>query len=642
MPSQPLIMIVDDDTSVRMQVRYTLEIEGFAVIEAANGLEALDLFKKKRPDLVLLDIHMPDLDGFSTCRALRTLPNGAYLPVVMFTSMEDAETITDSFDAGATDFISKPVNLLTLGYRARYWLRSSAALNDLELNQKRLVKAQEIARLAHWELNLETGEFLVTCQAPEIFGLTLPCNFEALFAGIVPEEKEQVAKQINSALLADKAFSAHYRATMKDGSTRIFLTQGEVVPANAYHPRQAIGIIQDISELKQIEERMLKAKATLTMTIDGIPDPLIMLDAESRIQTLNEAAKNYFRLSTYEEAIGKRCFEAFKKILVPCDGCTNPFSNMKGYTGSYERKGIMDPDKIEQIDVDVVKNQAGEAEAFIIRICDITQKKKAERHLVQSEKLASLGLLIAGVAHEINNPNNFIFFNIPILRSYIQFLLPIVDEYAELHANLEVFNRPYPAFREDCFTLLDNIEHGSLRINQIVDSLREFVRERGQGDKSRVNLKEIVEKGLALCMGRIKKTIKTFTTDIPEGLTPLVTDPLAIEQVVVNLLINAIQAADKEDSWVALKIIEHKGPEEKILIEVSDNGCGMDIETQRKIFDPFFTTKAVGVGTGLGLSICYRLVTELGGHIDVESEPGKGSVFRVTLLTTPSSFLKKS
>ena len=276
-------------------------------------------------------------------------------------------------------------------------------------------------------------------------------------------------------------------------------------------------------------------------------------------------------------------------------------------------------------------HESGEAETTTLRLHDITPTRKIDRQLIQSEKLATLGLLIAGIAHEINNPNNFIFFNTPILRSYLEFILPIVDEYVTAHPDLQVFNRPYSAFREDCFKLLDNIEHGSIRINQIVSNLKDFVRERGKGETRRIDLKQVVEKGINICQGRIRKTVKTFEVDIPEGLPALYSDPLAIEQVVVNLLINAIQALDKEDSWVRLRIIAPDQPDGEVMIEVSDNGCGMDIATQRKMYDPFFTTKAAGIGTGLGLSITHRLLEELGGRIEVESMVGKGSVFLVLL-----------
>lgn len=390
-------------------------------------------------------------------------------------------------------------------------------------------------------------------------------------------------------------------------------------------------IIWDIVLRKQAMELLFNSKATLTTVFDGISDPLIMLDAELRIKRLNLAARNYYDLITYEEVIGKYCYEAFKGQSAPCEGCEHPLSSLQGFAGSYERKGERDPSRIEQVFVDVVKDEADKPKSYIVRIADITQARLMDRQLIQNEKLASLGLLIAGVAHEINNPNNFIYFNAPILRSYLQFLLPIADEYALAHPNLQVFNRPYGDFREDCFKLLDNIEHGSTRINQIVGNLREFARERGKGEKRRIDLKAVVEKGLSICLGRIKKLVKTIDVQIPDGLPALTSDPIAIEQIVVNLMVNAAHAADKDDSWVRLTIAEGKEPTGEMIVEVSDNGCGIDSETQKKIFDPFFTTKAVGVGTGLGLSISHRLVTELGGRIEVESEVGRGSVFRVVL-----------
>ncbi len=364
---------------------------------------------------------------------------------------------------------------------------------------------------------------------------------------------------------------------------------------------------------------------------DGISDPLIMLDAELRVKRINLAARNYYCLIAYEEVIGKYCYQAFKGQSAPCADCERPLCSLQGFEGSYERKGERDPSRIEQVFVDVVKDEAETPKSYIVRIADITQARMMDRQLIQNEKLASLGLLIAGVAHEINNPNNFIYFNAPILRSYLQFLLPIADEYALANPDLQVFNRPYVAFREDCFKLLDNIEHGSTRINQIVGNLRDFARERGKGERRRIELKAVVEKGLAICLGRIKKIVKTIDVQIPDDLPALISDPLAIEQIVVNLMVNAAHAADKDDSWVRLTITEGKEPMDEMIVEVSDNGCGIDSETQKKIFDPFFTTKAVGVGTGLGLSISHRLVTELGGRIEVESEVGRGSVFSVVL-----------
>jgi diguanylate cyclase (GGDEF)-like protein/PAS domain S-box-containing protein len=256
LPRKPVVLVVDDDFSIRMQVRFTLENVGLEVVEAASGQEALDFLGKCRPDLILLDVIMPEMDGFATCRVLRGLPDGAHIPVVMVTGMEDPETITQSFDAGATDFISKPVNMLILGYRVRYWLRSGSTLNELQTSQQRLFKAQEIARLGHWEKDLESGAFQVTCNYPEMFGLTLPCTYNDFFDPILSEDRAQARQLIDDACRAGQAFSVHYRIVLSDGSERIILNQGEVVRGSTHQGRLAVGIIQDITELKQAEDKI--------------------------------------------------------------------------------------------------------------------------------------------------------------------------------------------------------------------------------------------------------------------------------------------------------------------------------------------------------------------------------------------------
>jgi len=146
-----------------------------------------------------------------------------------------------------------------------------------------------------------------------------------------------------------------------------------------------------------------------------------------------------------------------------------------------------------------------------------------------------------------------------------------------------------------------------------------------------IDLSAAIEKSSALCENKVRNNVKNLSVEIPQNLPPISSDPYALQHILINLLINAAQAANKEDSWIKLSVSEGQTRSDPIVIEVSDNGCGMDEKTKQHLFDPFFTTKSIGEGTGLGLYVCYTLIAELGGRIDVDSEPGQGSTFKVIL-----------
>ena len=136
---------------------------------------------------------------------------------------------------------------------------------------------------------------------------------------------------------------------------------------------------------------------------------------------------------------------------------------------------------------------------------------------------------------------------------------------------------------------------------------------------------------LALSKNQLKKTVHSLEIDLAENLPPVRTDPEALGQVLLNLLINGAQAADKPDSWIKVTVDQRPDFPKLLIIEVADNGCGIEAEILGRIFNPFFTTKKVGEGTGLGLYVCQNLVENLGGWIEVQSQPGIGSQFQVFL-----------
>jgi len=261
--------------------------------------------------------------------------------------------------------------------------------------------------------------------------------------------------------------------------------------------------------------------------------------------------------------------------------------------------------------------------------------KLAGKDLTHTQKGASLGILLSGIAHELGNLNNCITLNIPILRDYIKELIPIIDVYARNHKEFEMFGMSYPEFRKDVFRILDNTEHASSRITEIRSGLKEFARVASTEKQRWVDVGSVINKSVALCRGQIRKTVKSFEVNIAEDVPLIFTDPVALEQVLVNLLINAAQAVDAGNSYVIINARQENTRQYRLIIEVSDNGCGMDEKTREMIFEPFFTTKACDNGSGLGLFVSKNLTGKMGGRIEVESKLGVGSTFRIVLQKAP-------
>ncbi len=387
---------------------------------------------------------------------------------------------------------------------------------------------------------------------------------------------------------------------------------------------------EEISERKHAEHQLQQNMIMLQAIFDGISDNLILVNKDMGIKLINKAAGKYYGIQSSQDAVGKRCYQMAGRPG-PCDDCALPTAILEKKSVSFERKGLMNPNKLEQVVVYPLVEKEFNTQDAIIRISDITEKKLFEHRIKQSEKMASIGILVSAIAHEINNPNNFISFNIPILREYLAELIPIIDEFVGDDHRREFFQMPYHDFRKDLFKILDNIGHGSERISAFVANLKEFT----YSDKNRmdkwIDLRAAIEKAIALCENKVRNNVKNLSVEIPQNLPPISSDPYALQHILINLLINAAQAANKEDSWIKLSVSKGQTRSDHIIIEVSDNGCGMDEKTKQHLFDPFFTTKSIGEGTGLGLYVCYTLIGELGGRIDVDSEPGKGSTFKVIL-----------
>ncbi len=387
------------------------------------------------------------------------------------------------------------------------------------------------------------------------------------------------------------------------------------------------------SRRKLMEQQLIRSKAMLQAVFDGISDPLVLLGRDMTVRMLNRAARDYYGIDGYRDAVGKPCsvLRSPHESEAACEECRVKTSMAEGKVVVFERKSPFTPFREEEVFLYPLSWNAPVAEGVILRICDITEIKAATREVVHRQKLESLGILVSGIAHEIKNPNNFISFNLPILREYLDQIIPILDARAAEEPDLLWTGLPYGEFRADLFKLLDNIQHGSERIGGIASDLRAFSRKNDELCDQRILVRDVVERALSLARGSLSASILSTEICIAEELTEIWGCPEALEQVLVNLLINAAQAADKEYSRIEIRARLCDSDRRDFAIEVEDNGMGMEPDVAAHVFDPFFTTKARQEGTGLGLYVCRNLVHSMGGRIEVKSTPAVGTCFRIVL-----------
>jgi two-component system NtrC family sensor kinase len=257
------------------------------------------------------------------------------------------------------------------------------------------------------------------------------------------------------------------------------------------------------------------------------------------------------------------------------------------------------------------------------------QLKAAQQHIMQHEKMAALGMLSAGVAHEINNPNNFLRMSAQSIRSRLRELEQFVDGLLdESDGDVgEEFSRRFQSLREDTDLVLE----GSQRINEIVSGMRKVTRGSNAGSETFDPVA-----GLNVTLVLVKpsyKTVARFVVELDET-APVLGTASQINQVFTNILVNAGQAIESrvaEEGGVGEISIKSERADDMLLISVTDDGGGMTDDVRAQIFEPFFTTKTGERGTGLGMSICKNLIEQHGGRIQIESVAGCGTTVRVYL-----------
>ena len=415
----------------------------------------------------------------------------------------------------------------------------------------------------------------------------------------------------------------------------------------------AIESIRDITDRHNTEEELRRSREHLDMVISGAELGTWEWDIKTGALVIN---KRWGEILGYGSEPVVQHVKEWEEMLHPEDApqvleALN--AHLQGITSYYQSehrlktKGgdwrwVLDCGRVMEHDA---KGSPLRAAGIIL---DIHERKIAsenlrvayeelrarDEQLMQADKMTSLGTLVAGVAHEINNPNNFIMLNTPLIQNIWNDVLPVLDRYCAEHGDFKVSGMLFSKVRTSVPALISGILDGTRRINNIIKELRDFARPEEAGMDQSVAINGVVKASIELLHHEIQKATRSFSVSYGENLPPVTGNAQRLEQVVVNLILNACHALPEPSRGI---YIQTRADAQRVLITVQDEGVGIPEEHLGRIMDPFFTTKRSSGGTGLGLAISYKIVQQHQGRIDVQSVPGKGSVFTVILPVHPGA-----
>ena len=396
-------------------------------------------------------------------------------------------------------------------------------------------------------------------------------------------------------------------------------------------------LAQEITIRKSVETQLTHTQSFLDSIIDSMPSALFTLDKSGFIIQCNRQAADWLaqerhplvgkRLSNYIEEIGN-----FEGLLAD--------SLNQNLVKKVERLKLSLPIGQFPADITIYPLKDKNLKGLVIRIDDISQREKMEEVIMQTEKMKSVGGLAAGMAHEINNPLGAILQGVQNIQRRLNINNEINQQIASEHQlSLEAMQTYLQQRQIDKF--ISNIQDAGKRAASIVSNMLQFSRG-NQQQLSKTLVKELIDRTLTIARADLDlKTIDIELNSIEEDKT-LYCIPSEIEQVILNLLQNAAQALndtsafDTDPSWQPKIHLTVSQNDDQTVIQVKDNGPGMDANTRRRIFEPFFTTKDIGSGTGLGLSVSYFIITaHHHGQLDILTSLGKGACFTIRIPNEP-------
>ncbi|HEY8946434.1 MAG TPA: response regulator, partial [Polyangiaceae bacterium] len=678
------VLVVDDDPVQLKLLRVHLGQLGFTVREAASASEALRVARGVPPEVVVSDVLMSEMDGFQLCSEIRRDPQLSAVPVVLISA--HYHTPLDSELAGkvgANALVYRTPDLEMLAPAIRRARRNGAPPHSGALSESvRLEHARAVIRQLEHQVGVNSGlARRCTLQAAQLSLLGGVADALSRRADTRLALRDVLAATLDAAAISKGALflrrpdgrielrsaigfsDAELRLLERFFDERELLERAIVEKVPVSFPSSEVGeratqtileganvtsieIVPLVSEGQGVgaillgakrgdvtnEESVVFARAIGNQIVQSLELERSfhrLSESEQRYRTLMENAHDAIAIltsdGTFKEVNGRVAdLLGLPKERVIGRNLSEFVSNGHARTRQSDAPGVSrrsTPSEIRRPDgstsyvefSNATMDIEGEDLVFSVGR-DVTEELRAQTQLLISDRMASIGMLAAGVAHEINNP----------LAAVVANLDLAVRDLEELPVPADATER-VTALREE----IGDAREAAARVRSIVRDLKLFSRAE-QDVRDSVDVHRVLDSTTRMAWNEIRhraRLVKNYGV-IPE----VVANESRLGQVFLNLIVNAAQAIPEgHANENEVRITTQSIAQDKVLVEVSDTGCGMPADVLAKLFTPFFTTKPQGVGTGLGLTICHRLVSEIGGRISVSSELGHGTTFRIEL-----------
>jgi PAS domain S-box-containing protein len=682
------ILIVDDEQPIRKLLCNFLEGSGYRCRTAEDAETASSILAIESFDLLLSDINMPNVSGLDLVRFV----NQAYpeMATIIVSAMDDPQRAKQALDLNVYGYIVKPfernqILICVENALRRHDLEMEAKNREARLEQIVLDRTLQLENLLrdHKQI-IKTSEKLVkriedqlvfmqtlidSIPLPVYYkdtkGRFLGCNtaFESCIGigrsriigksvhDVAPKRHADIHHEVDMALIRDSGKATYESMVIFGDGTRHEMIVSKAVYRNAQGEVAGIvGTMLDITERKRVEEALRASEEKNRKILENIGLGVSLIGPGMEVLELNRQMREWFPgIELEREPICFRALHGQARETV-CDDC--PVFKTFQSDGVFEgiiQAAVRGENRTFRTVSSPIHDQEGKVTAVIELMDDITGKLALERELRQAQKLESIGQLAAGIAHEINNPIQYVGDNIKFFKTTFETLFGIieqgqkilaaikegpltkemVDEFEDLvtQADVELLAEEIPD------AMKDTIE-GVQRVSKIVHSMRVFSHP-GTDQKTAVDINRALESTITVARNEWKY-VAEVETDFDPDLPFVSCLPGEINQVFLNLLVNAAHAIeevvkDKETGKGRISI-STRAKGEGVEIRFSDTGGGIPESIQHRIFDPFFTTKAVGKGTGQGLAIAHSVIVEKhGGALKFETGKGTGTTFIIQL-----------